>query len=88
VHRGKQEIGIIDIALLPTYRGQGLGGILIRGVLADGAAAEVPVRIHVERFNPAMRLYERLGFRCIGDQGVYLHMEWTPPAGGFAEMNS
>jgi hypothetical protein len=35
------------------------------------------VRIHVERCNPALRLYERLGFRQIDDRGVYLFMEWT-----------
>ena len=28
------------------------------------------------RFNPALRLYERLGFRQIDDRGVYLFMEW------------
>jgi hypothetical protein len=32
--------------------------------------------IHVERLNPAVRLYERLGFRQIEDKGVYLFMEW------------
>src|SRR4051812_27847326 len=47
VHRRKQEIGIIDVSLLPSYRGQGLGGLLVREVLAEGAAAQIPVRIHV-----------------------------------------
>jgi len=32
--------------------------------------------IHVERFNPALRLCERLGFRQIDDRGVYLFLEW------------
>jgi hypothetical protein len=40
------------------------------------AAAGKPLRIHVERFNPALRLYERLGFRQIDDRGVYLFLEW------------
>ncbi len=34
------------------------------------------LRIHVERFNPALRLYERLRFRQIEDKGVYLFLEW------------
>jgi hypothetical protein len=42
---------------------------------SEAAAAGKP-RIHVERFNPALRLYERLGFRPIEDKGVYLFMEW------------
>ena len=37
------------------------------------------LRIHVERFNPALRLYERLGFHPIADRGVYLFMEWGAP---------
>ncbi len=36
------------------------------------------LRIHVERFNPALMLYERLGFRQIADRGVYLFLEWAP----------
>jgi len=43
---------------------------------ADKTAGRL-LRIHVERFNPALRLYERLGFRQIDDRGVYLFMEWV-----------
>ena len=41
-----------------------------------GQTAGRLLRIHVERFNPALRLYERLGFHPIADRGVYLFMEW------------
>jgi hypothetical protein len=36
------------------------------------------VTIRVERFNPALRLYERLGFSVAEDKGVYLLLEWSP----------
>jgi GNAT superfamily N-acetyltransferase len=78
VDRRADEIRIIDIALLPARRGAGLGSGLLKGILEEAAESERPVRIHVEQFNPALRLYERLGFARIGDQGVYLLMEWTP----------
>ena len=52
-------------------------------MLADAAAAAKPVHMHVERFNPARRLYDRLGFRQIADQGVYLQLEWKPTAIGW-----
>ena len=42
-------------------------------------AASKPVRLHVEPSNPARRLYERLGFTRIADQGLYWLMEWSPP---------
>ena len=69
-------IRIVDIALLPDYCNRGIGTSLLRGLQSEAAAAGKPLRIHVERFNPALRLYERLGFHPIADRGVYLFMEW------------
>ena len=78
VHRRKNEIRIIDIALLPEFRKQGIGTTLLEGILEEGKSQNLPVTIHVERFNPALHLYERLGFRQIEDKGVYLLMECAP----------
>ena len=80
--RRDDEIRLIDIALLPEHRGRGIGGALMRDLLAEAEAADKLVRIHVERFNPALRLYERLGFRRVEDQGVYYLMEWAPSRSG------
>ncbi|MBV8201999.1 MAG: GNAT family N-acetyltransferase [Acidobacteria bacterium] len=81
VDRRGDELRIVDIALLPEHRGAGIGGVLLRELLTEAAAAGKPVRIHVESMNPALRLYERLGFRRIGDFGIYLLMEWTGAEG-------
>ncbi len=78
IDRRPEEIRLVDIALLPEYRGQGLGGSLMKDVLEEGREAAKPVRIHVEHNNPAMRLYKRLGFRRIDDNGIYHLMEWSP----------
>jgi ribosomal protein S18 acetylase RimI-like enzyme len=72
------EIRIVDIALLPEYRGNGIGGELIQDLLDESAETGRPVRIHVEQNNPALRLYQRLGFKRVGETGVYLLLEWTP----------
>ena len=78
VHRGETEIRVVDIALLPEYRGSGIGKSLLRKLLAEADAATKSVTVHVERFNPALRLYERLGFHEIADHGVYLLLERRP----------
>ncbi len=78
--RRPDEHRLIDIALLPEHRGTGLGTRLMNHVLADAGAEGKKVRIHVEQNNPAMRLYRRLGFREVEDQGVYRLMEWCPAA--------
>jgi ribosomal protein S18 acetylase RimI-like enzyme len=72
------EIRLIDIALLPEFRNRGIGGRLMADILKEGQETGLLVRIHVEHNNPAMRLYQRLGFRKIEEQGVYHLMEWIP----------
>jgi ribosomal protein S18 acetylase RimI-like enzyme len=76
VDRRKDEIRIIDIALLPEHRGKGIGSRVMESLLKEAGKAGKPVRIHVEKNNPALRLYKRLGFEKIEDQGVYDLMEW------------
>jgi len=78
VHRRPNEIRLVDITLLPEYRKGGFGTSILRDLLAEGEAAGKPVTIHVEIYNPAMRLYERLGFRPIEERGPYRLMEWRP----------
>jgi len=77
VSRWSDEIRIVDIALLPDSCNRGIGSTLLRELQSEAAAAGKPLRIHVERFNPALRLYERLGFRQLEDKGVYLFLEWV-----------
>lgn len=79
VRRLPGEIRIVDIALLPDWRGRGIGGAIVERLIAEAHASGKPVRIHVEKQNPALRFYERLGFVPIEDKGVYLFLE-CPPA--------
>src|SRR5690349_5478244 len=58
----EREHRIIDIALLPEHRGKGLGTAIMRDLLDMAASHGKAVTIHVEQFNPAQRLYQRLGF--------------------------
>jgi ribosomal protein S18 acetylase RimI-like enzyme len=76
VDRYPDQIEIIDIALLPEHRGRGIGRMLLEEILAEGRQNGQCVRIYVEHFNPARRLYDRLGFRHIDTNGVYHYMEW------------
>lgn len=79
VARWEDEIRIMDIALLPAFRGQGIGQRLLRPLLDEGVAAGKAISIHVEESNRAMSLYRRLGFVEVGEHGVYRLMRWTGP---------
>jgi ribosomal protein S18 acetylase RimI-like enzyme len=78
VDRTKDEIRLIDIAVMPAHRGAGIGQALLRGLLREADALGKPVVLHVEHLNRARHLYERLGFRPAGEAGIYLRMEWHP----------
>ena len=69
--RWPREHRIVDIALVPAARGQGFGSAILADLVADAAAEGKPVSIHVEKTNPAMSLYRRLGFLPVEDKGVY-----------------
>lgn len=77
---GTGEIRVLDIGLLPYHCGRGIGTALLHGVIAEADALGVVVSLHVEFWNPALRLYRRLGFVEAARDEVYLRME-RPPAG-------
>lgn len=77
VSRGDKAIHVIDIALMPEHRGVGLGTKLLGELQEEAKAAGKPLTIHVERFNPARRLYERLGFKQVEEKEVYLLLHWS-----------
>jgi len=72
------QLRIVDIALTPDRRGQGVGTAIVRALQTTARAGGRGVGIMVEKFNPALRLYRRLGFTDIADRDVYLEMEWLP----------
>ena len=65
---------LMDIALLPEYRGLGVGTAILGGLLREAGRARKTVALHVEPNNPALRLYQRLGFEIVGQSGFYLEM--------------
>lgn len=80
VDRGAAEFLLVDISLLPEHRNAGTGGGLIRDLLLEAAAASKPVKLYVVNYNPARRLYDRLGFSPIADDGMYVEMMWSNPS--------
>jgi ribosomal protein S18 acetylase RimI-like enzyme len=79
VDRSGEALVLVDVALLPEARGQGIGGRILRDLLAEAGQAGRPVRLHVEQGNPARRFYARSGFREKENRGPYVLMEWSPP---------
>jgi ribosomal protein S18 acetylase RimI-like enzyme len=67
---------IIDIAIVPSRRGLGIATGIISQVQKIAAAKEAAVTLCVARGNPAVGLYERLGFVDTRGDAVYRFMQW------------
>ena len=77
VDRPGEEIHLVDVAITPERRGQGLGGVLLRALTEEAVAAGVPVRLQVASSNdPSYRLYLRHGFRQVAETPMHIEMEW------------
>lgn len=88
VDRQERTLLIVDIALLPPWRGRGIGTALIEALFAEARLTGKEVSISVEKFNSAQRLYRRLGFRPYAEDGVYWFMYWSPEGPDAAQLNS
>jgi ribosomal protein S18 acetylase RimI-like enzyme len=69
------QLRIIDVALIPALRGQGVGTAILRHVLAGADRSALPVGLFVEPYNPALQLYRRLGFEQVAESDFYIEME-------------
>lgn len=72
------EFRLMDIVLISTLRGQGLGERMLQALIGAAERQSRSVTLHVEPNNPAQRLYARLGFTLIEDRGVHHFLGWTP----------
>jgi ribosomal protein S18 acetylase RimI-like enzyme len=78
IDRSEEAIHLVDIAILPDYRNRGVGAELIGGLLAEGAKRGREVVLSVFHTNPAIHLYDRLGFSKVDEQSLYWKMRWLP----------
>lgn len=79
VDRRPGDLRIVDLSLLPAYRGAGVGSRLLTGLIEEAGDSGRIVSIHVEVHNPAAALYTRLGFVAVAEHGVYRRMERRVP---------
>lgn len=72
VDRRRDEIRVVDIALLPAFRGQGIGRRLLQALVAESDACGQPLALQVARHNPILAYYQRLGMQVQDDLGEHL----------------
>lgn len=86
-----EDVGVLQVAsdgkdlylgrieLLPHRQGRGIGSAVVADVVANADARDKAVSLHLFDVNRARRLYERLGFKVVGEDGRRLHMRRPLP---------
>ncbi|MGH9880993.1 MAG: GNAT family N-acetyltransferase [Pyrinomonadaceae bacterium] len=64
----------LGIAVLPEHRGRGIGSDLLRHLIESAKAIYPSICLSVSLDNPALRLYERMGFERVGVRGSSVTM--------------
>jgi ribosomal protein S18 acetylase RimI-like enzyme len=68
VSRDGLDWQLIQIQIEPALQGQGIGQALIVELIDEARTVGASLSLHVLRANPARQLYERLGFRVVGEE--------------------
>lgn len=77
LHRSADAVHVLDVAVLPAWRAQGVGGQVLQQLQHQARAQGQALTIHVESGNPARHLYDRLGFLPVGQpDGLHQFMRW------------
>ncbi|MBD0381961.1 GNAT family N-acetyltransferase [Paenibacillus sedimenti] len=92
LNRGTEEITVVDISLLPDWRNAGIGTSLFRQWQVEAERTGKGIRLQVQQDSRARKLYERLGFVSVREDGVYVEMTWRADVGadcdGLTRMNT
>ena len=80
------DIPSLAISLLPEYRGLGIGTQLLNGLLLLlRENGYLRASLSVQKENPALRLYQRAGFRIVAEKGTEYLMLCDGTQGGQQE---
>lgn len=78
VLREGEKLHLGDISLLPEYRGRGIGSRVIGDLQAEASRLGSPLQLLCAQTNPALRLYQRLGFVASSHNATHFLMTWHP----------
>jgi GNAT superfamily N-acetyltransferase len=72
------EIFLKQMFLQPASQRKGIGSRLLADLIERGRQTKKPVRLGVVKINPAVRLYQRIGFTITSEDNFKYYMEKYP----------
>lgn len=74
------EVRLGDLMVTPAHRKRGICSYVMDCYVARGLATGRPIRLHVEKWNPAVALYRRKSFAIVEDLNSHWLMQFRPGA--------
>jgi GNAT superfamily N-acetyltransferase len=72
------ELFVAQMFVDGPFQRRGIGTEVVKRLIGEANEVKLAVRLNVVRINPARRLYERLGFRVIGEDDRKFYMKRDP----------
>lgn len=69
---------LVDIGLLESYRGKGIGTIVLKNLQQQCQDNGSELELQVARASRAEKLYLQMGFLVNGQDAIYTQMRWQP----------
>lgn len=79
VHRDEHEVSLGSLYVKPEMQRRGIGTHVVRVLIAECRNSSKALTLGVMKLNPAIHLYERLGFRVTheDEQKFYMRLEFS-----------
>ena len=72
------ELFVAQMFVDRPFQRRGIGTEVIKRLIGEAARVNQTMRLNVVKINPAVRLYERLGFEVIGEEDRKFFMKRNP----------
>jgi GNAT superfamily N-acetyltransferase len=74
--RGAEFHHILDVTVLPAFRGHGIGGLLLEDLVAEADREGKSLSVYVETISPrSQRFFENFGFVAVSESGIHRRLE-------------
>jgi GNAT superfamily N-acetyltransferase len=76
------HIRVGEFYILPSAQNQGIGGEVLRPILANATDRKLPVRLECLKWNPALSFYRRHGIEPTHESETHVFLERSPNGDG------
>lgn len=78
IHEGTEHIQFGEFYLLPEFQRQGIGSAVLKAVIERADKIGKPVKLEHLKWNPVGSLYQRNGFRVVGENDTHYFLTRQP----------